>query len=54
MAGISSASRAVRGATASAPGEGHTLARQSVGEERIEWDIIVCVCRELHYEMMVE
>ena len=23
-------------------------------EERSEWDIIVCVCRELHYGMMVE
>ena len=31
-----------------------TLASQSVKEERSEWDIIVCVCRELHYEMMVE
>ena len=38
----------------STAGSDSTLARQSVGEERIEWDIIVCVCRELHYGMMVE
>ena len=38
----------------STAGSDRTLARQSVKEERSEWDIIVCVCRELHYEMMVE
>ena len=38
----------------STAGSDSTLARQSVKEERSEWDIIVCVCRELHYEMMVE